>query len=123
MSVVDDCSFDFSHDMTCTEKRYVVAIVKNYHSSGTHKTFKLIRKSNFRKQIQSNKTNGNGKKVVFKFNQRITLILANFEKLCLSYNVPNEKLKTEQPKESIGKEENKTTGRKRSCHLAFLSET
>ena len=29
MPAVDDCSFfDFSHDITCTEKRYVVALAE-----------------------------------------------------------------------------------------------
>ena len=108
MSVVDDCSFfDFSHDNTCTEKRYVVASVKTNDSTGTYITVKLFRKDNFRDQIQDRKNNciSDG----FKFNQRITLSLAE--------------LKAGQSEESIKKECNKTTGRKRRYHLALSSQT
>ena len=51
MPAVDDCSFfDFFHDITCTEKRYVVACVKTYDSTGTNITVKLLKKDNFRDQ-------------------------------------------------------------------------
>ena len=91
MSVVDDCSFfDFSHDITCTEKRYVVACVKTYDSTGTYITVKLLRKDNFRDQIQDRKNNCNSDG--FKFNQRITLSLAEFEQLTQSYSSLCEKL-------------------------------
>ena len=56
MSVVDDCSlFDFAHDITCTEKCYVVACVKTYDSSGTYITIKIFKKHNFRDQTQNKK--------------------------------------------------------------------
>ena len=122
MSVVDDCSFiDFSHDISCTEKRYVVACVKTYDSTGTYITVKLFRKDNSRDQIQDRKKNCNSDG--FKFNQRITLFLAEFERLTQSYNSLCEKLKAGQSEKSIKKECKKTTGRKRSYHLAFSSET
>ena len=45
MPAVDDCSFfDFSHDITCTEKRYVVACVKTYDSTETYITVTLFKK-------------------------------------------------------------------------------
>ena len=117
MSVVDDFSFfDFSRDITCTEKRYVVACVKTYDSTGTYITVKLFRKDNFRDQIQDRKNNCNSDG--FKFNQRITLSLVEFEQLTQSYNKLCEKIKAGQSEEC-----NKTTGRKRRCHLAFSSET
>ena len=122
MSVVDDFSFfDFFHDITCTEKRYVVACVKTYDSTGTYITVKLFRKDNFRDQIQDRKNNCNSDG--FKFNQRITLSLAEFEQLTQSYSSLCEKLKAGQSEESIKKECKKTTGRKRRYHLAFSSET
>ena len=83
MSVVDDGSFfDFSHDITCTEKSYVVARVKTYDSTGTYITVKLFKEDNFRDQTQDNKNNCNSDG--FKFNQRITLSLAEFEHLSQS---------------------------------------
>ena len=58
MSVVDDCSFfDFSHNINRTEKRYVVVCVKLFDSTGTYITVKLIKKDNFRDQIQDSKNN------------------------------------------------------------------
>ena len=58
MSVVDGCSFfDFSHVVTCKEKRYVVACVKTYDSTGTYIIIKLFKKDNFRDQIQDSKNN------------------------------------------------------------------
>ena len=60
MSVVDDCSVcDFSHDITCTEKRYVVAWVKTYDSTGTYITVKLFKKNKFRDKIQESTNNCN----------------------------------------------------------------
>ena len=80
MPAVDDYSFfDFSHDITCTEKRYVVACVETYDSTGTYITVKLLKKDNFRDQTQDNRNNCNSEG--FKFNQKITLSLAEFEQL------------------------------------------
>ena len=100
MPAVDDCSFfDFSHDITCTEKRYVVACVKTYDSTGTYITVKLLKKDNFRDQTQDNRNNCNSDG--FKFNQRITLSLAEFEQLSQSYNSLCEKLRTGQSEQPI----------------------
>ena len=122
MPAVDDCSFfDFSHDITCTEKRYVVACVKTYDSTGTYITVKLLKKDNFRDQTQDNRNNCNSDG--FKFNQRITLSLAEFEQLSQSYNSLCEKLKTRQSEQPIKKEHNKITGRKRRYQFAFSPET
>ena len=99
MSVVDDCSFfDFAHDITCTEKRYIVACVKAYDATGTYITVKLFKNDNFCDQFQDNQNNCNSD--CFKFNQRITS-LAEFEQLSQSYISFREKLKTGQSEESI----------------------
>ena len=119
MSVVDDCScFDFSHDVICTEKLYVVACVKTYDSTGTYITVKLFRKDNFRDQIQDRKNNCNSDG--FKFNQRITLSLAEFERLTQSYNSLCEKLKAGQSEKSIKKECQKNNGKKATLSSCIL---
>ena len=42
MSVADDCSFfNFSHDITSTERRYVVACVKTCYSTKQKKSLTL----------------------------------------------------------------------------------
>ena len=110
MSVVEDCSFfDFSHDITCTEKRYVWACVKTYGSTGTYITVKLFKKNNFRDQTQDNRNNCNN--CGFMFNQKITLSLAEFEQLSQSYTSLCEKLRTGQSEQPIKKERNKITGK------------
>ena len=120
--MVDDCSFlNFSHNVTCTERRYVVAFVITYTSTGTYITVKLFKKDNFRDRIQDNTNNCNSDG--FKFNQRIILSLAEIEQLSQSYNSLCEKLKTGTSEKSIKNERNKTTGRKRHYQFEFLSET
>ena len=62
MSVVNDCSFfDFSHDITCAEKRQVAACVKTYDTTGTYITVTIFKKDNFRDTIQDNKNNNKRK--------------------------------------------------------------
>ena len=82
---------------------------------------KHFKKDKFRDQTQNNKNNCNSDD--FKFNQRIKLSLAEFEQLTQSYNSLCEKLKTGQPDQSIKKERNKITGRKRRYKFAFSTET
>ena len=102
MPAVDGCSFfDFSHDIRCTEKRYVVALVKTYDSIGTCIKVKLFKKDDFRDQIQDNRNNCNSDG--FKFNQRITLSLAEFEQLSQSYNSLCETLRAGQSEQPIKK--------------------
>ena len=122
MSVFDNCSlFDFSHDITRTEKRYIVACRKTYDSTGTYMMLKLFRKDNFRDQTQDNKNNCNSDG--FKFKQRNTLSLAEFEQLSQSYNSLCEKVRTGQSEQPIEKEHNKKTGGKRRYQFAFSPET
>ena len=119
---MDDCSlFDFSHDIACIEKRYAVACVKTYDSTGTYIMLKLFKKDNFRDRTQDNKNNCNIEG--FKFNQRITLSLTEIEQLSQSYNSLCEKLRTGQSEQSIKREQNKITGRKRRYKFAFSAET
>ena len=80
--MADDCSFlDFSHNVICTERRYVVACV-THNSTGTYITVKFFKKDNFRYRTQDNTNNCNSDG--FKFNQRIILSLAEFEQLSQS---------------------------------------
>ena len=69
-------------------------------------------------KTKKNNCNSDG----LKFNQRITLSLAEFEQLIESYNSLCEKLKTGQSEQSIKKERNKITGRKRRYKFAFSTE-
>ena len=59
--------FDFYHDIARSEKRYVVACVKTYDSTGTYISLKLFKKEN-----------GDDE---FRFNQKLTLSMQELEQV------------------------------------------
>ena len=87
---------DFHHEISCSSKRIVVASVKTYETTGTYINLRL-----FRKYAEK-----------FRFNQRITLSVADFDLL-------GQKIKTIQDLSSPGTAEKNKRRQQTGCESDF----